>query len=142
MLPVVADANVLVSAAISPRGPSAQIVQLAQQGDITLWVREKLIDEVADVLARDHLQKYISPDEVSDYVDAITLLANWVDDRPEIEIPNVCPDPDDNYLIVLNQDADAHMLISGDKDVRSVQNANLYDKRRISFVVQTSRAGK
>jgi putative PIN family toxin of toxin-antitoxin system len=126
MLPVAADANVLVSAAISPRGPSAQIVQLAQQGDIALWVCEKLIDEVADVLARDHLQKYISPDEASDYVDAITLLANWVDDRPEIEVPKVCPDPDDNYLIALYQDADAHMLVSGDKGVRSVQYPNVY----------------
>src|ERR1700757_4737675 len=91
MLPGVADANVLVSAAISSRGPSAQIVRLAQHGDIALWVCEKLIDEVADVLARDHLQKYISPDEASDYVDAITLLANWVDDLPRSRYPMSAP---------------------------------------------------
>lgn len=126
MLRVVADANILVSAAISPLGASSQIVQMAQRGDIELWACERLIDEVTDVLARDRLRRFITPDEASAYVDAITLLANWVDDRPETELPLVCPDPDDNYLIALYQDADASMLVSGDKGVQSVEYAHVY----------------
>lgn len=126
MLQIIADANVLISAAISPHGASAQIVQLAQQGVITLVVCETLIDEVAEVLARDRLRRRITPEEATAYVDAITLLAHWTDNRPDSELPLVCPDPDDNYLIALYQDAEAHMLVSGDKGVQGVQYPNVY----------------
>jgi putative PIN family toxin of toxin-antitoxin system len=131
MLDVIADANVLVSAAITSRGPSARLVDLARRGEIALWVCETLIDEVTDVLAREHLQRYISPEAARDYVDAITLLANWVDDRPETEIPQVCADPDDNYLIALYQDADASMLVSGDKGVLAVEYPSVYIYRPV-----------
>lgn len=40
-------------------------------------------------------------DDVRDFIDAVGVVADWVDDRQDNEIPLVCDDPDDNYLVAL-----------------------------------------
>ena len=105
MLRVVLDTNVLVSAAIgSPQGASAVLLAAAQSGEITILACSGLIDELSDTLGRPHLQKRISQDQADAYVDGVTLLAEWVDDRPSAQIPRICADPEDDFLVALYQD--------------------------------------
>lgn len=91
MLRVVLDTNVLVSAAIgSPQGASAVLLAAAQSSEITVLACTRLIDELSDTLGRPHLGKRTSQDEADAYIDGVTLLAEWVDDRPSERIPRIC----------------------------------------------------
>ena len=59
---VVADANVVVSAALarSPQAPSALTLDAAVEGRLELMVSPQLLREIAMVLARPRLRKYVS----------------------------------------------------------------------------------
>jgi len=59
MLRVVADANVLISAALarSPQAPSVLTLDAALDGRIELVTSPLLLQEIAIVLARPHLQQ-------------------------------------------------------------------------------------
>ncbi|MEU8896633.1 putative toxin-antitoxin system toxin component, PIN family [Nocardia sp. NPDC048505] len=122
---VVLDTNALISAALSPRGASASLVQAALNRDLTLVVSDKLIYELETRLARSKFRRYLSEEEAERYVDAICLVGQWIVDRPDAEMPLVCRDPDDNFLVALYQDADAHLLVSGDKDVLAISYPNV-----------------
>jgi uncharacterized protein len=111
----VLDPNVLVSAAISPAGPPRQI--------LTAWINERfeliaspaLLDELADVLARPKLQRFITTALAVAFIDGIATDATILTDPPEP--PGVSPDPDDDYLIALARAADADYIVSGDRDL-------------------------
>jgi predicted nucleic acid-binding protein len=67
---VVADANVLVSAALarSPQAPSVLTLDAALDGRVELVTSPLLLREVTIVLARPRLQKYVSADEAARFV--------------------------------------------------------------------------
>ncbi len=67
---VVADANVLVSAALarSPQAPSVLTLDAALDGRVELVTSPLLLREVTIVLARPRLQKYVSADEATRFV--------------------------------------------------------------------------
>ncbi|SDQ53042.1 putative toxin-antitoxin system toxin component, PIN family [Tsukamurella pulmonis] len=119
------DTNTYISAAISPSGTCAQLVELARQGRIRLVVSPHLLDELETRLAREKFRRWLTLDDVRVFVDALTLLADMVEDRPENETPHVCTDPDDNFLVALFQDAQAAILVSGDKAVLAIEYPGL-----------------
>jgi putative PIN family toxin of toxin-antitoxin system len=125
MLRLVTDTNVYVSAAISSAGPSMALIEAAQRGEAQLVMCEALHAEIAEVLEREKFRRWITLDEAADFLAAMALLADWVDDRPPEEIPKVCNDPDDDFLIALCQDAGTGILVSGDRAVRSVEYPNI-----------------
>jgi len=85
MLRVVADANVLISAALarSPNAPFVLILDAALDSRLELITSPMLLREIASVLARPRLRKYLTTDEalrfVADLAGQTTLLA---DSRP------------------------------------------------------------
>lgn len=125
MIRFVLDANVYISAAISPAGSAMKLVEAAQRGEIRSILCENLYVEIEEALERDKFRRWITLDEATDFLAAIALVADWVEDRPADEIPAVCDDPDDNYLIALCQDADTTILVSGDSAVRRVVYPNI-----------------
>ena len=102
MLRVVADANVLISAALarSPNAPSVLTLDAALDGRLELITSPLVLREIASVLARPRLRKYLSADEalrfVTDLAGQTTLLTD-----PAPPHPAVCRDPDDDYLVAL-----------------------------------------
>jgi putative PIN family toxin of toxin-antitoxin system len=86
---------------------------------------DHLCDELATRLEREKFRRWLSLDDVRDFVDAVSVVADWIDDRPDNEIPLVCDDPDDNYLVALVKDSDATMLVSGDKAVLRIDYPGL-----------------
>lgn len=121
MLRVLADANVLISAALarSPNAPSALILDAALDGRLELITSPLLLREIAKVLARPRLRKYLTTDEalrfVSDLAGQITLLSD-----PPGPHPAVCRDPDDDYLVALATAHAANVLVSGDDDLLAI----------------------
>jgi putative PIN family toxin of toxin-antitoxin system len=62
---VVADANILVSAALgrSPAAPSVRIIDAALDGRIEPVMSPALLGEIADVLSRPRIRKRVSPED-------------------------------------------------------------------------------
>ena len=112
---VVLDPNVLVSAALSDRGPSAQLVRAARSGRFELVVCPTLLVELGGVLARPRLRRYLSADEAIRYVEGIGRLATHMDDPATGSRRS--RDPDDDYLLALAERCDADLLVSGDRDL-------------------------
>jgi putative PIN family toxin of toxin-antitoxin system len=113
---VVIDVNVLVSAALSGTGGSAQLIEALRGGRLTALASDKLITELGDVLRRDRFRRYLSLDEVEEYVTEIGGLCRPADDLDEV--PEVVRDPDDDYLVALAVGSGADAIVSGDLDLR------------------------
>jgi uncharacterized protein len=109
---VVLDPNVLVSAVISPLGPSAQIVSAWSEGRFELILSATLLAELGEVLARPKFRRWISHDAADEFVRGIQESALTIDDPPAQSA--LSPDPDDDYLIALARFAEADYLVSGD----------------------------
>lgn len=102
-----------------------KLIDAAVHGEITLVMCDHLYGEIEEALQRNKFRRWISLDEVADFLAAVALIVRWVDDRPAQEIPLVCDDPDDNFLVALCQDGDTNVLVSGDAAVRRIAYPNV-----------------
>jgi uncharacterized protein len=122
MLRVVADANVLISAALarSPQAPSVLTLDAALDGRLELITSPLLLQEIATVLARPRLQKYLSAEEalrfITDLAAQTTLLAD-----PPVPHPAVCRDPKDDYLVALASASRSDAVVTGDLDLLAIE---------------------
>jgi putative PIN family toxin of toxin-antitoxin system len=109
----VLDTNVLVSALISPSGPSAALLLEVRAGAFEVVVSPLLLAELSDVLARPKIRRYVSESEAAAYIELVRQIATLQDDPPPAGVP-LSADPDDEYLIDLARVAGADVLVSGD----------------------------
>ncbi|MDP9418591.1 MAG: putative toxin-antitoxin system toxin component, PIN family [Actinomycetota bacterium] len=113
---VVIDVNVLVSATLSGTGASARLIEALRGGRLIAFASDKLIAELGDVLRRDRFRRYLSLDEVEEYVTQIGGLCRPADDPDEV--PAFLRDPDDDYLVALAVASGVDAIVSGDLDLR------------------------
>jgi putative PIN family toxin of toxin-antitoxin system len=105
----VLDPNVLVSALISPGGPSARLVLELRAGAFELVTSPQLLKELDEVLHREKIRRYATRAAVAAYVEALRREGTLVED------PAPAPEPlGDEYLIALARAARAQALVSGD----------------------------
>ena len=116
----VADTNVLVAAALTPRGLCGRLLADAVAGRWQLVVSPVLLDELAGVLAREKFRRWMTEDEAVRFVDDVRTVADVVPDPP-LSTEQVSDDPDGEFLVVLAAAADVVALISGDPDVNEVE---------------------
>ncbi len=121
MIRVVADANVLISAALarSPTAPSALVLDAALDGRIELVSSPSLLAEIASVLARKRLRRYLSLDEAERFVADLASQTALSTDAPQPH-PAICRDPADDYLIALALHAGAEAIVTGDQDLLEI----------------------
>lgn len=120
------DPNVLISAALSSQGPSAQILREARDGSFELVACPALISELGQVLQRDRFRSYMSVEESIRYVEAVERLATSVPDPTGVS--SLTRDPTDDYLVAL-LDSSADLLVSGDKDLTAIQDPRIVSPR-------------
>jgi putative PIN family toxin of toxin-antitoxin system len=123
---VVADANVLVSAAIarSPQAPSVLVLDAALDGRVELVTSPLLLREITSVLSRPRLRKYVTADEATRFVaDLAAQTALLVD--PSGPHTAVCRDPRDDYLVALAEASGAEAIITGDLDLLAIDPSQL-----------------
>ena len=123
---IVADANVLVSAAIarSPQAPSVLTLDAALDGRVELITSPLLLREVMMVLARPRLRKYVSAEEATRFVADLAAQTTLLVDAPGPH-PAVCRDPRDDYLVALAQTNEVEAIVSGDLDLLAIDPAEL-----------------
>jgi putative PIN family toxin of toxin-antitoxin system len=109
----VLDANVIISALLSPAGAPARVLAAWLQGEFELVLSPLLLAELERALGYPKLRKRIDADEAAA---VIAWLKQSATVAPDSDGPSsVRPaDPDDEYLLTLAEDQNA-ALVSGDK---------------------------
>jgi putative PIN family toxin of toxin-antitoxin system len=108
----VVDVNVLISAALSARGPSAEVLRRSRDGAFELVVSELLLAELTRALAYPKLRKRIPAEKAAAFVSWVRNDGMVAQDPPE-PTPVNSTDPDDDYLLALAIDQRA-FLVTGD----------------------------
>lgn len=113
---VVLDTNGIISALFWGGAPR-KVMDLAHQGIITLYTSTELLIELADVLSRDKWidqleSKRLTPTDIIERYSALTRTIN----AAALAFP-VSRDIDDDAVLACAIAAQAHMIISGDKDL-------------------------
>ena len=112
-LRAVVDTNVLIAAAISPRGLCGRLLDAALDGRWQLVVSPQLLAELSTVLAREKFRRWLTIDQASRFVDDVRALSDVLDDPPA-SAQQVSADPKDEFLLALAKVADVAALVSGD----------------------------
>lgn len=118
MIRVVFDTNVLVSALISPNGAPHTIVARTLDGELELIASDKLLEELADALAKPRIARVIGDPGISeDYLNLLRAESRIVEDptRPR----RWSRDRRDDFLVELALSHDA-ILATGDRDLLEV----------------------
>jgi putative PIN family toxin of toxin-antitoxin system len=126
MLRVVADANVLISAALarSPNAPSVLTLDAALDGRLELITSPLLLGEIASVLARPRLRKYLTTEQALRFLTDLAGQTTLLTDPPPPH-PAVCRDPHDDYLVALATASHADAIITGDDDLLAIDRHQL-----------------
>jgi putative PIN family toxin of toxin-antitoxin system len=109
---VVLDTNVLVSALISPSGPTDVLYQAWRNGRFALVTSLNQLDEFRRVTRYPRLASFLSPVAAGTMLNEIRLLAAVVPKLPKV---SVCRDPDDNFFLAMAQGGRADYLVTGDR---------------------------
>jgi putative PIN family toxin of toxin-antitoxin system len=109
----VVDVNVLISAVLSARGPSAEILRSNRDGASELVVSELLIAELIRALNYPKLRKRIPDEKAAAFVSWVRGHGTLAEDPPRPP-PVSSPDPDDDYLLALAISRRA-FLVTGDQ---------------------------
>ena len=109
---VVLDTNILIGALITKGTPPDSLYRAWLRGEIELVTSTAQIRELADVLARERLQKFLDADEATAIVENIGTRAVILDGLPSV---SHSPDPMDNRILATAIAGDADLIVSGDK---------------------------
>lgn len=114
----VLDANVLISAILSPSGAPARLLLAWQAGAFDLVVSPLLLAEVRRALSYPKLARRVPADDADAFVTWLGRAADLVPD-PSGPPPVRSDDPGDDYLIALAA-AERATLVSGDAHLTSL----------------------
>jgi putative PIN family toxin of toxin-antitoxin system len=113
---VVVDTNILVGYLITHRPPIAEIVDVyLARGDFTLLISPVLLEELDRVLQYPRLHRYYDAETRLRFVALIAALSETVD-LPD-EVPCICRDPADDWVIACAVVGGADVIVSGDHDL-------------------------
>jgi len=107
---VVLDTNILIGALITKGTPPDSLYQAWLRGDIELVTSTAQMAEVAEVLARPRLQRYLDADEAAAILENIDTRATILDAPPDV---NLSPDPKDNPILATAIAGKADLIASG-----------------------------
>ena len=109
---VVLDTNVLVAALITKGTPPDRLYQAWLRGEVDVVTCEAQVAELAAVLKRPRLQRFLDADEAAAIVENIDTHAIVLADPPAVELS---PDPKDNPILAAALAGKAELIVSDDK---------------------------
>jgi hypothetical protein len=136
---VVIDANVIVSAILSPAGSPAKILKLLQDGKIQMLVSYPVLHEYITALMYPHLQKRhgLSQKQVSEKIFNLVKMGKLVNPKKRVEV--ITEDPADNKYLELAVEGEADCIVSGDKhlkELRSYEGIRIFDPSTFSKMME------
>ena len=109
---VVIDTNIWISFLIGKH--LAGLHRHIDSGRVEVVTCEAQLRELADVLNRPRIRKYISEVQAETFLDLLCDIALMVE---PVQGPTICRDPKDDYLLYTAIAAQADYLVSGDNDL-------------------------
>jgi len=109
---VVLDTNVLVSALITPGGPTDRLYQAWREGRLVLITSDEQLDEFRRVTRYPRLRPHIPPAAAGTMLNELKLLAVRAKDLPKVE---ASPDPGDNFVLAMAIAGQAEALVTRDR---------------------------
>lgn len=111
-LKVVIDTNILVSAILTPKGPSAKIVSAILEEMIELCISSAIYQEYHRVLNYERFK--LDPLKVERFLTALKNVAQWF--TPTKTITKIIQDDFDNRFLECAEEAEANFLITGNRN--------------------------
>ena len=120
MLKLVLDTTTLVSAFFW-KGNEFELFKKIEQGKAQLFISKNIVKEVEDVLNRPKFEGAIkkvniNPNQIIQNIISVSHLVFG----PKLNI-NVCRDPKDNKFLECAVNANVDYIVSGDKDLLSLE---------------------
>ncbi|HEX9809834.1 MAG TPA: putative toxin-antitoxin system toxin component, PIN family [Alphaproteobacteria bacterium] len=109
---IVLDTNILIAALITKDTPPDRLYQAWLNSEFGLVTSTAQMAEVATVLARPRLRRYLDADEAAAILENIDTRAIILDDPPNVDLS---PDPKDNPILAAAIAGKADLIVSGDK---------------------------
>lgn len=110
---LVLDTNIIVSGFISPLRPPAQLLAAVRREQAVLLTSQAQIRELADVISRPHVRKYLVAGAAERFQETVNSLAVIVPDPlPDVTASS---DPDDNLILATALAGRAELIVTGDK---------------------------
>ena len=96
---ILLDTNILISGLITPTGdrPPALLLDAVRQQRVTLVSSAEQLAEFKDVAGRPHLQKYLQPGVLEDFLRFFDSVADIV--YGPLPVVTESPDPKDNMIL-------------------------------------------
>ncbi|PIV27421.1 MAG: putative toxin-antitoxin system toxin component, PIN family [Anaerolineae bacterium CG03_land_8_20_14_0_80_58_20] len=127
LIRAVLDTNVFVSSALSrnPTSPTREVIDRWKRGEFVLLICTLLAEEIFEKL----LDHSIDQEKISELVETLASLAEWVD-VPAEKIEALLSDPDDNVVVACAVEGKANYLVTYDPHFDSLNG----DYRGIKIV--------
>ena len=116
MITAILDTNVLVQAAISPKGASFQVLTAVREGRFRLSFTQATLDELLRILMIPHIRARHawSDEEVRAFVEMLAAHAEIFPGQFEVS-PSVTRDVTDAKFLALAKDSSADYLVTQDR---------------------------
>jgi len=111
-LKVVIDTNILVSAILNPKGPSAKIVSTILEGIIKLCISPAIYEEYHQVLNYERFK--FDSKKVKRFLSALKNVAQWF--TPTKKVIKIIKDDSDNRFLECAETAEANFVITGNRN--------------------------
>ncbi len=117
MMRIVLDTNVMVSAILSPRSTSAQIIRLVLDGVVNLIISHDILDETLRVIRYPRLVKLMKKNsvalkEVESVIDRLSAIAVVTPGKLTLDV--IQDDPSDNKILACAVEGEVDFIVSGD----------------------------
>jgi putative PIN family toxin of toxin-antitoxin system len=110
---VVVDTNTLVSRLLVPQSvPGRAVRRVVDEAQILAC--EETMSELADVLAREKFDRYVTIEDRQQFLLLVGRVAEWV---PIVGAVQACRDPNDDKFLALGVNGEAATIITGDDDL-------------------------
>jgi len=108
---VVIDTNLFISAAINTHSRQ-RLDAILLNNTLTILLDNTLLAEIDEVIYRPKFRRYITEDQVDNFLDLLTERCMFVHTTTVIK---ASPDPKDDFLLALCLDNQADYLLTGNK---------------------------
>jgi putative PIN family toxin of toxin-antitoxin system len=130
MLRVVLDANIFVSAILTPKSDLATIFDLVKEGRLELILSSDILSEIREVLLYPKLKK--RHQRTTKEVDAFLKRSIHINiiTSGKIKVEEIKDDPEDNKYLAAAAEGEADFIVSGDhhlKNLRIFQGIRILD---------------
>lgn len=114
---VIIDTNLLISFLIGKKLHSLKV--LLTDFRVELIFAEQNIQELRMVSKRPKFKKYFKAEDLDDLINLIKAIGKVLE---IVNVPEICRDPKDNYLLELARISKSNYLVTGDIDLLEIGN--------------------